>query len=186
MSVLVFLVLSELSPGISILLLSGVFLCQTPLEIKRAFHPKPLNCNVRNRRQRNQYDIVDGNNRDLKALLPEDPPDPVIIDQPDKFNSAKIKILGRLECIFEHWGTKGLAYFLQLAGLGGLIIFWAYTLAHQPPDRKNYRHLVGLPLVLVAMSVIWSDRFQEEVASSYKKNSSARYKSSELSWNVAK
>ena len=99
-----------------------------------------------------------------------------------------MKLLKRLQCILDHSVVKVLAALLQIGGVVGLIAFWAVVMFTKkdkiPVDIQVYvQPLVGLPLVLLALSIVWSSRFQEAIAKSGirkdEKKVSARYKSGE-------
>lgn len=182
MCTLVFLVLTELSPGVAILVLNGVFFVQILIDTHSSFRTKQCatdNCDLRRNSERQGYDRVD------QANSPEH--EPFLIPMEDGRYKYFMKFLRRLQCITEYYVVKVIAGLLQFVGIAGLIGYWIYIVKTGKSAGKEvvYLHpLIGLPLVLLALSVIWSNRFQEAIAKSGvrkdDKKVSARYKSSKF------
>ena len=177
MCVLVFLVLTELSPGVAILVLNGVFFVQILIDVRSSIRRKP--CPSDNCPRRWTYDTI-GEEDDREY---EDIPNPL----ERRRHMYYMKCLRGLQGITEHYVVKVIAGLLQLIGVAGLIGYWVYKVrsGHGAAKSSVYtRALISLPLVLLALSVIWSNKFQEAIARSHvRKNDkkvSARYKSSEL------
>ena len=146
-SVFVFLVLSYLSPDVSILLLNGVFVVQIIID---SFHT-PCRPNHDSEPHR-------------------------------RITSKKLnKILGIVRVIFESKTTKLLALGLQLTGIVGLTIYLGISL--YDGYVNTLRPVIAFPLVLIVMSLIWSNCSQKLLAKAKMKAGtfhSARYKSSKL------
>lgn len=186
MCTLVFLVLPELSPGVAILALNGVFFIQIIIDVRSSFRAKQCSteeCNVRRNTSRNGYNPVG------QADSPEHQP---FFNQVDTGrNKHLMKFLRHLQCILEYHVVKVIAGVLQFVGVAGLIGYWIYVVKSGKSAGKQsvYLHpLIGLPFVLLALSTIWSNRFQEAIAESNVrkegKKVSARYKSSKLKENL--
>ena len=148
MSTLLFLVLTELSPVVSILVLNGVFFVQPFIDIctsrKKCFSD---NCNIRK---------SDTGTRSGYAQVEEKP----LINEgqgPRGDKKCFMVFQSWLRCVLEHCVVKVVALLLQLGGLVGLIIFWAVKM-------HNMKPLISLPLVLISLSFVWSNRFQEAIA----------------------
>lgn len=182
MCTLVFLVLTELSPGVAVLVLNGVFLVQILIDVRSSFRTQQCateNCNVRRHTVRQGYNVVGQDDS------PEHQP---FLDQVDDGRyKTLLRILRRVKCILECYVVKIIAALLQFVGVAGLIGFWIYVVRSGNSAGKEsvYLHpLIGLPFVLLALSMIWSNSFQEAIARSNNlraddKKVSARYKSSE-------
>ena len=172
MCTLIFLVLTELSPGVAILVLNGVFIVQTLIDIPNAFRRQSCrnrqDCNLRHC-HRAGYRIVGTN--EVQSIVGGG-------NQGKEDKTLFDKCLQHLQCFLEYYVVKVVALILQVLGVAGLIAYCIYV-----PERKTYfRALIGLPLVLLALSAIWCNRFQEAMAKSHVRNDdikvSARYKSS--------
>ena len=89
------------------------------------------------------------------------------------------KILGIVRVIFENKTTKLLALGLQLTGIVGLGIYLGINL--YDGDVNTLQPVIAFPLVLIMMSLIWSNWIQKLLAKPKMKPDtfhSARYKSS--------
>ena len=73
--------------------------------------------------------------------------------------------------------SKLFAFMLQLTGILGLVGYFLYK-SLVLGDALEYRVVVGMPLSLLVLSVVWSNRCQKFIARSPNKDVSARYKSS--------
>lgn len=180
MCTLIFLVLPELSPGVAMLALNGVFLVQIIFDVHSSFRAKQCSteeCNVRRYTTRNGYSQVG------RVESPER--QPLFHQADDGRYKHLMKFLRPLQHILESYVVKVIAGILQLVGVAGLIGYWIYVVkARKSAGRDQvYLHpLIGLPFVLLALSMIWSNRFQEWIAESNTRKDgnkvSARYKSS--------
>lgn len=131
-STLLLLVIAEFSPGVSILLFSGVFIAQTVLNV---FNNHTC-CNSK---------------QDVSATC----------------------------CSIS---SKLLAFVLQSLGLFGLVGYLMYQ-GVVLGAAVEYRAVIGLPLAILLLSVVWSNRCQEYIARSHNGQVSARYKSSKTQNN---
>lgn len=144
MSTLVFLVLAEFPPGVSILLFSGVFISQTLISM----FDNDVCCSFTPEYTRAATDEMDHSKNRCTAL-----------------SSGFCSIVSKL-----------LAFVLQLTGLLGLVGYFVYkTLVKSEPIE--YRVVVGMPLAVLALSIVWSNRCQEFIVRSSIPNVPARYKS---------
>ena len=182
MTSLLFLVMTELSPGVSILALSGVFMVQTVIDAYDAFRKKQCgdDCNIRRAASRRGYTNVGGANHNENRPLMVNPDE-------EEENQRCISVLQRLNCILESYVVKVIAAILQYAGVLGLVSFFIYMLvtgsSRKGVDHVYMRPVISLPLVFLSLSIIWSNKFQEAIARpkrSQNRNATARYKSSEL------
>ena len=167
--VFVFLVLAGFPPGISIFLLSGVVFCQIAVDF---FYTKKnccgIDCSKLNSSDRNGYENLQKGAAQSPSM------------------GKTQKIFGFLNMVFENRIIKLLALFLQLASIITFIVLWAcfYTGPyHELPMFSNkLRPLIALPLCLIVLSVIWTNKFQDYIAKIYTHqihdDRTARYKSS--------
>lgn len=143
-STLIFLVLSEFSPGVSILLMSGVFITQIFVNLLESDFVKHVFSFSR------------------KSRFVERPADKASPVNYKTCCSVSIKLL---------------AFLLQVTGLIGLVGYWLYTVFIQGANLE-FRVVVGLPVALITLSVVWSNRVQKFISRSSMDEVSARYKSS--------
>ena len=179
MCTLVFLVLTELSPGVAILVLNGVFIVQIIIDVQSSLRERQCindNCNLRRRGYRGVNEPDNLEQQPLNYV-----PAPV---QEGKYKHF-MKFLKQLQRITDFYAVKIVAGLLQVIGVVGLIGYWiAVVKSGKSAGKPNvYLHpLIGLPFVLLTLSTIWSNRFQEAIARSNvrkdDKKISARYKSS--------
>ncbi len=142
---ILFLVLSEFSPGVSILLFSGIFISQTIINVFdndaccSSYMPK------------------------YKRAPPDDP-------------SVRRRRFGFISSSFCSISTKLIAFMLQVVGILGIVSYFAYKrlVLGEPIE---YRIVVGMPLAIIVLSILWSSRCQEFIARSSVCGVSARYKS---------
>ena len=167
--------LVELDPGVAILALNGVFIFQIILDVQGSFKKSCGTDKCQPARRREYGDIADCGSQEQ----------PLINDGDQEDVQSRIKTCLRwCEKKNEHWFLKCLALLLQGAGLIGLIGFWGSQVGHHNfPLDVHLRPMIGLPLVIIAMSIIWSDRVQRFFARAHGKTvdenkKSARYKSS--------
>ena len=64
--------------------------------------------------------------------------------------------------IIENKIVKVLAFLLQLIGIVGFIAVW--TIKSKEPNYKLHRPVIGYPLVIVVLSILWTNVFQEFIA----------------------
>ena len=187
MCTLIFLVLTELSPGVAIFILNGVFIVQILIDIFHLSTYQTAPCggvekglgrhsstpNAERKEgsksnadsgeawQESQLEDVVGRNRFLLHMRNQ--------LQHVQVNLQKVLtvflqlIKHYAEVLLESWGAKVLALLLQLSGLGTLVL---YTAIRGNWEGVYLRLVIGLPCVLIALSAIWSSSFQEAVAKS--------------------
>lgn len=73
--------------------------------------------------------------------------------------------------------SKLLAFVLQCIGLFGLVSFLVYKTVVLG-TAVEYRAVIGMPLAILVLSMVWSNRCQKYIARSHNSQVSARYKSS--------
>ena len=166
MTIFVYLILPELSPGVGILLLCGVFTFQICVDFVRTpnrFWGQNMGLCCRDV-ERNGYNAVPA----------------------QQVRSTKWSFVRYLVCIvqvlLENKITKAIAFLLQVVGIFGFIGIW--VLLVRKFDYNMTRPMIGYPLVVFALSVIWSNFYQEKIAAVPLTTSSiegvtARFKSSE-------
>ena len=168
MTSFVYLVLPEISPGVGILLLCGVFFFQICVDIVKTPNSycgqnTTISCG---RGQRNGYDAI----HRQKAT-----------------SSFWSKVWGFFEKTFRvllaNRIAKVVALLLQIVGMFGFIGLWIGMTKDKHYDMV--RPMVGYPLVVFALSVIWSNFFQEKIAGAEDKYNktrvvTARFKSSKF------
>ena len=165
MTIFVYLVLPELSPGVGILLLCGVFVFQICVDLVRTpnkFWGQNYGCCCRDT-ERNGYDTI---------ALPR---------------VRKWKIIGYFVCfvqvMLENKITKFFALLLQIGGIFGFIAIWVF---HTKSLGYNMlRPMIAYPLVAFVLSFVWSNFFQDKIAEVHKNKTkegvTARFKSSKFS-----
>ena len=168
MSTLLFLVLTELSPGEAILILNGVFLVQTAIDVHTSF---------RNRKKHflDDYSTQRCGDRHEYNQMDNCPEEILMITNPGAGGRQVDDMMH--ECFLNHYVVKAVALLLQVGGLVSLISFWAVPPAS---DMVHKKALIGLPFILLSLSLIWSNWFQEAIAKSNYLDKTARYKSSEF------
>lgn len=141
---LLFLVLSEFSPGVSILLFSSIFVSQTIINV---FDSNACT-------HRSNY---------KQAFTKE----------------SNLKRTGSGFTSFIGISTKVIAFLLQVVAILGIMSYFAYkkVVLGEPLE---YRIVVGMPLAILVLSILWSNRCQEFIARSPVCGVSARYKSGML------
>ena len=167
MSIFVYLVLSELHPAVSILVLNGVFFAHIAIDLYSSYYKK-TNCNpnnYQNQLQRREYTELNENN--------EAESDPFVTRDP-VVNQDRNKLYHKMKN-----PLKVAGFLLQLIGLVS-IFFFCFMVEKKENEYSYLRPLIALPLVLLVMSIIWSNRFQEATAKPYLltcNKVSSRYKS---------
>ncbi len=179
MCLLVYVVLVIFPIGVSILLLHGVFVFQIAVDVKRTYSTKKCvhkNCqSPMALLRRFGYNNVDESGNPLLDEHEEEP------------RTWLYKALKFVDYILENWVTKSVALLLQCVGFFVFLLFWSLKVMHN--DDFYMCAIIGLPVVVLCMSVLWSNLYQEGIAmptkrqggrgsdDSSKKN--ARYKSGE-------
>ena len=166
MTIFVYLVLPELSPGVGILLLCGIFSFQMCVDVINT--PHLLWCQNRNYNQlfagcrRNGYNLLTSAN------------------QP----KSKFEYVVRIAQIaLENKLMKIIAVLIQVFSLIGFIVGWILGMQNYG-QNLFIRATIGGPLCILVLSFIWSDWFQMKIVTPNKKNLerediTARYKSCE-------
>ena len=156
MTTFVYLVLPEISPGAGILLLCGVFFFQIIVDF--CYTQRWFWC------QHDGCCCASGEQRDFSHL----------------HRKSKVEyVVCIVQLILENRMMKIVALMLQIIGVFGFIGTWAYHMKHR--GYNMIRPMVGYPLGIVVLSVIWSSWFQEKIATPHRseqQSNRARYKSS--------
>ena len=193
MCLLVFIVLAAFPVGVSILLLSGVFFFQIAIDMLRLYCSKHWkNCKDKFKPLRKGYGkIHDNSGRGNEDCCP------LLLDTEEVIDEDECKVLKILGSVLDNPYVKFIALVMQGIGLTGVLIFWIYTMlgnTFMKLDRMmKYFYLcplVALPMVILSMSLIWSNIYQEGIASTKHRarkdgvenesqERTARYKSSE-------
>ena len=152
MTTFVYLVLPEISPGAGIFLLCGVFSCQIIVDCY--YSQKCFWC------QHDEY-----SRRQQRH-------DPSHIHQ-------KSKVVCITQFLLENRVMKILALSFQVVGIFGFITVWTVYMKHH--GYSMIRPMVGYPLSIIGLSILWSTCFQEKIAVPHRReqqNNTGRYKSS--------
>lgn len=154
MTTFVYLVLPEISPGAGIFLLCGVFFFQIILDF--GYTQKWFWC---------QHDgcSCPRQGQNFSRLR----------------RRSKVEyVVCIAQLILENRIMKMVALMLQIAGIFGFIGVWIIHMKHR--GYNIIRPMVGYPLGIIILSVLWSTWFQEKIATPYgrKPLHTARYKSS--------
>ena len=163
MTVLVYLVLPQLSPGVGMLLLCGVFFFQIVIDKFKTPHwywcqNNRCSCAAH---ERNGYDLL-------------------------RTSQQKQSIMERfvrfMQIILENKMMKIIALLLQIFGVIGFTAAWVVGINTDEFDVT--RPLVGGPLAILVLSFVWSTWFQKKVNEpdrrDLQRNVTARYKSGKL------
>lgn len=174
----VFLVAAELPASLTLLLLNGVFAFQIFIDF---CYSKPCCCCSQSCSQcmRRNYTPMAGNNEQAER------PRPYRVEKLKKVR----QIINFFETLLENKTVKVFAFFLQIGGIMILIPTWVVLMGH--PNTYKLRPMVGLPLSLLVLSFIWSNKVQEWIAKADNtvftdQKRTARYKSSMLTFTVDK
>lgn len=150
MTIFVYLILPEVSSVAGILLLSGVFVAQIAIDIYNTpipyfgSHHQKYSCL---KRQRKEYH---------RLHSPETSPmTSVTVRQ-----SHSVCLIA--EIIIENKMVKILAFSLQLTGIIGFSALWSKL--SMDAHYKSYWTIIGYPIVIIVLSIIWSNVFQEQIA----------------------
>lgn len=167
MTIFVYLVLPEISPGVGILLLCGVFFFQICVDIVKTpkWYCGQGTCMLTHRNEYNE--------------LPR---------QRSTGGLSWAKVYRRAEkvvrVLLANRIAKVVALIVQIIGMFGFIGLWVGMTKSMHYDMV--RPMVGYPLIILALSFIWSNFFQEKIAEADKdrerrsKDVTARFKSSKL------
>ena len=171
MTIFLYLILPELPPGLGILLLCGVFTFQIGVDI---INKCRLNtccdrykiCSCCAKYWRNGYERVPS--QDVRSR---------------KRKTIKHYLLHFFQLLLENRFTKVVALLLQVVTTLVFIIMWVIH-TKQLSDTM-LRPMVGYPLVVFALSVIWSNLFQDNIVAfhnnkSIKEGATAKFKSSKI------
>lgn len=179
----VFLVLPELPTDLDIFLLCGVFAAQLIIDVIRTHN---WNCRSKMcmKEIRGCYPRLNRNHFGYERV--EDGEDGEHSQK--SITRTALSILGS---IFENKITKVLALLFQLGGIFALIVFWIFkTRSISDYSAHLTRSMIGIPLVLMFMSVVWSNWFQEKIAKQEREyritdqRITARYKSSKSKFAI--
>ena len=163
MSCFVFSVLCFLTPDLALLSMQAVFFIQFLLDVY--YTPSICKCKGQPRKSRNDYSSLDpemnsctclGNNESNERFSG------TILQQ----RLLKVKNFFRL--LLENKQARFLAFFLQFTGIGALIAF--VVIRHAQDHDVNAKQevyllpVIVLPLSVTALSVVWSNKVQEYLA----------------------
>ena len=184
MCLLVFIVLASFPVGVSILLLNGVFLFQIALDVRKTFRTRKCVPRNRNSHRKDYAEMSGEGGEDRRSLLRSMEEDV----EGHIFGEAwSYKWLKHLDRWLENWIVKSVALLLQIVGLCGFLIFWISEMYgdHSLTGSRYFytRSLIFLPLVLLCMSLMWTNLYQERIASIKKTailKRTSRYKSSKI------
>ena len=163
MTVLMYLVLPQLSPGVGMLLLCGVFFFQIIIDAFKTPHwywcqNNRCSCAAD---ERNGYDRLRASRQTV---------------------SLRERFVRFVHIILETKVMKLIALLLQIFGIAGFIAAW--IIGMNGSDLDKVRPIVGAPLAILTLSLVWSSWFQKKVNDPYKRDVqrdvTARYKSGEL------
>ena len=174
MTTFVYLVLPEVSPGVGILLLCGVFFFQICIDIVKTpnwYWGQGQGCCAR-AGERNGYDALPlGNRQNLTSCNWE------------TWWTIFRYFVCIVQVLFENKIAKAVALLLQLVGIFGFIGMWVVNVQHL--SYNMVRPMVGYPLAIFVLSVIWSNFYQEKIADAHNprrnqenQDITARFKSS--------
>ena len=153
MSVFVFSVLCHLPPELAILSMQPVFAAQFVLDIY--YTP----CNSRCSRQRQNGQQTDYESIDLgERERAEDEEELRTESSVEKFLTKTRRIFS---VILDNKGAKLFAVLLQLCGMVSLLVL--LIVVGSKTNSKNFYlvPVVALPLSVLTLAVIWSNKFQE-------------------------
>ena len=163
MTVLVYLVLPQLSPGVGMLLLCGVFFFQIIIDTFKTPHwywcqNNRCSCAVG---ERNGYNLLRTGQQKLSVME---------------------RIVRFVQIIFENKAMKIVALLIQIFGFAGFITAW--VIGMNTSSINVTRPMIGGPLAILVLSLVWSTWFQKKVNDPSKRgiqgDVTARYKSGTL------
>ena len=148
MTIFVYLILPEVSSGAGIVLLSGVFVAQIAMDIYNTpipyFGPCCQKCSCL-KRQRKEY----------RRIHSDPETSPVTVHQPHSMCS-------KVGIILENKIVKVFAFLLQLTGIIGFSALWSKL--SMDTNYKSFWPTIGYPIVIIVLSIIWTNLFQEYIA----------------------
>lgn len=164
MSIFVFLALGNLPPHVSLFLLNGVFIAQTAIDAVRTPFRLPNNCR----------------GCSYNSLEDQSPHNPTT-----KFEVYKLKLKSFFCTLLENKLVKVLAFLGQIGGIVGLAVYLGTKgdLDGDADTTLYIRPIVAFLVVLLVLSVAWSDKVQIWITKARNKvgwSDNARYKSSKL------
>ena len=155
MATFVYLVLPEVSSGIGIMLLCGVFISQILIDIYKTPVPnfgsscQMCTCDCL-RSQRQEYDRLQS--------YPHQNTDTSYFDQ----EGQSEYLYSKAGVIIENKIVKVIAFLFQLTGIAGFIVLW---ITKSNENNYNfYRPVFGYLFVIVVLSILWTNIFQEFIA----------------------
>ena len=148
MTIFVYLILPEVSSGAGILLLSGIFIAQIAMDIYNTpmpcfgSHRRKCNCL---QRQRMKYYRIHSNLQTSVA--------------PSVTANQSHSICSKAGIIVENKIVKALALLFQLTGIFGFSALW--NKLSGDAQYKSFWPIIGYPIFIFVMSIIWTNLFQE-------------------------
>ena len=181
-SVFVFVVMAELPPVVSLLLLGGVFFYQIAVDI---WYVNTCSCTCRKpecveRQCRRGYNNL--SNEEHGGV--DDGPVKAAVKTPTVRTPTVIYYC--FDMLLENRIVKTAALLIQVASMAVFIGFWCYTFNEFPNvggSLYKLKAIVAIPICLLVLSFIWTNTFQDWIALIYNNKEgvkTARYKSSKL------
>ena len=143
-----YLILPEVSSGAGILLLSGVFVAQIAMDVYNTPIPYFGPC-------RQKCSCLKGQQKQYRRINSDPEISPVTVHQSHSMCS-------KAGVIIENKIVKVFALLLQLAGIIGFSALWSKL--SMDTRYKSLRPIIGYPIVIIVLSIIWTNLFQEYIA----------------------
>lgn len=192
-STFVFSFLCHVTPKLALFSMSSLFVFQFFLDI---FYTEKFACScpprtTDNHQSREGYDTIDMQETGTLLENRHSQVQPVLQRRGDNFFSNAIfaserialKIKQVLGNLLQNKIVKTIAFLLQVVGTLALaVLIWKEV--HKSDPKGYLKPIIGLPLSVIVLSIIWSNKVQEFIAApgntSCKLPYSARYKAGEF------
>ncbi len=190
-SVFVFLVMAELSPDSSLLLLCGVFFCQIAVDCWQVntCSCSKVDCVNKTRRCRRGYEVLidqEQGGLESSSTLSNVSSDQMTTSVAVRKVRKATVVHSCFKTLFENKFVKCVALLLQFVSLGVFIGRWCYVfIGNNHSLLHGLRMVIAAPLCLLVLSFVWTNKFQEWIASVNKiEDKTARFKSSKLCMTI--